>query len=626
VKLQRVAIRGLKSVASDTLELDAVTLLVGPNGAGKTAVVGAIVYALTGRFPGVVGVDVATLLTLAADPRQGFMVTLTADKIIVERGVVSGKSHMRVICDGRATEGSKKCDAILAREFGDVQFAADAFDPERSVWRLSPEKRKAWASDLCRGASSWTIARLIQEIGPKSDDWNPDVTHDPATVVDIHVGRLSAVVLQSQKTSREAGVVADNVAQPDPPTPETMAEAEKAYDDARLAIQALRLRDLRSADGSSLRLERAKLVELQRAAYATLVSLGEPAPEHETEIEDADGAAMAAEMALDEAAQVHGRVSSGLRALECAHADDIARLDHVAKTNQCPTCGSDGAAATLRLGRRLAARSAELEALSATVKVAHAACVTAGAGQVSARDRLAALTLEHDARKRAAADRITAEKFLGAAPEAATEDPPTAADLVIAQTTERVARERLHELRKSFSMAGERAAQQQAQTKAAKRSDELKTLLAKVRSVRDKMLADGIVPLRDALAKANGLAPGGQAFDARIVGDELVFGLVTASTGQLVPIETMSAGERYRATVALLMARAIVRREPWVGLLLDAFEAVYPPDERNRVLRVLSHFAATGVVDNVIAAGAFDPGSIEPVNNMMVHVRFRSQT
>lgn len=626
MKLQRVDIRGLKSVASDSLELDRVTLLVGPNGSGKTAVVGAIAYALTGRFPGVVGIDVATLLTLAQDPSKGFMVTLTADKIVIERGVVSGRPHMRVICDGRATEGSKKCDAILAREFGDVQFAADAFDPERSVWRLSPEKRKAWAAELCRGASDWTIERLIKEIGPKNDDWNPGITSDPAAVVELHVARLTAAVTQSQRTGREAGVVADNVAQPEPPTPEDVAAAEQLYDDARAVEQALVVRRNDVSADAGFHAERAKLHTMQREAYATLMSLGEPTPEHEAEIEDADSDALAAEMALDEAAQAHERLASGLRDLQAGQAADVASRVHVGRTGKCPTCGSDAAGAKVELEARMHRRVEDIERFTDMTKAAWATQVSVAERQGALRLRWCTLNEQHAERKRAAADRATADRFLAVAPKTVGAEPPTAADIAVARATLESTRARMLEVRKASALAGERSAQRKAQADAGKREDALKVLLGKMRSVRDQMLVDGISPLRAALVNMGGLAPSWGKFDAAVAGNELVFGIRSNVTGTIVPVETLSAGERYRATVALLLARAIVKREPWVGLFLDALEAVHPADDRNRILRVLSHFAATGVVDNVIAAGAFDPGSIEPVNNMMVHIRFRSPT
>jgi energy-coupling factor transporter ATP-binding protein EcfA2 len=213
--LTTLILTGLRSVDHSSVQLGDVTLFTGPNGAGKTAAVGAIAYALTGRFPGV-PMTVPGLLTLANDPDKGFTVQLIgSDETIVERGIEigsDGKASQKILVEhqNRRAEG-KRAEAVINKLFGDVDWFIDAFDPERSIWRQSGEKRKEWALSLCAASSGWTIDRLTVEIGEKSEYWNGDLATDAGRCLDLNLANLYEKELGLRRLIKEAKVVADGV-------------------------------------------------------------------------------------------------------------------------------------------------------------------------------------------------------------------------------------------------------------------------------------------------------------------------------------------------------------------------------------------------------------------------------
>jgi hypothetical protein len=118
------------------------------------------------------------------------------------------------------------------------------------------------------------------------------------------------------------------------------------------------------------------------------------------------------------------------------------------------------------------------------------------------------------------------------------------------------------------------------------------------------MLAESIEPLRAALDELSATAPYGGKWDARLDGDALDIGVATSEG--FIPAETLSAGEKYRLTAALLVARSKLRREPWVGLVLDGFEQVSPASVRKETIESLAGMVAAGHVDNALFAAALE--------------------
>ena len=159
------------------------------------------------------------------------------------------------------------------------------------------------------------------------------------------------------------------------------------------------------------------------------------------------------------------------------------------------------------------------------------------------------------------------------------------------------------------AVASEREGQLTAASAAEARTGELKKLLEAARVVRRAMLRDSIQPLREALARLGALAPHGWQWMVDSDGSFKMARSRGKGTGeQTVAVEAMSAGEKYRATLALLVATSMIRREPWVGLFLDAFEQV-SDDVRADVLLALLAVEKAGHVDNVFVAGAFHASS-----------------
>jgi len=498
-----------------------VTVFTGPNGSGKSTIVGAVAYALTGRFPRLVGVTAEALSALASD-HDGFLVTVEAETkagvaIRVERGLQKGKRKLAVSIDGRTIRAVRDGEALLRNHFGDVDWFVDMFDAERTFWRMSAEKRSRWMFELCAGASGWTKERVaaavvghVKDTGTPSD-WNVHVGRDAASNMEINLQQLDERLLAAQRVHREAMSIAGGLAPPaGAPSPEELHDA-----DEELRLSAEAASEARRAEAHHVA-ERAKLDE---------------------DIANASQELLQAEILSDLAPK------------------------------QCPTCGQS-----------LGARNAE--------------------------------TVQKDLAKKAEA----AEATLRSLQKQSAELPPKAEVLATvhaaASARYSAAVARVTALRQQEGIARERDGQTASAVGAEARAAELKKLLEAARVVRRQMLRDSIAPLRNALDLLTHLAPPSWAWD---VDSDGTFSIVRPwdRAATKIPVDAMSAGEKYRATIALLVATSMLRREAWVGLFLDAFEQV-SSDVRDDILLSLRSVVAQGHVDNVFVAGTFEPTLVEP--------------
>ena len=529
-KILSVEIDGLCGL-HERVELSPVSVFTGPNGSGKSTIVGAVAYALTGRFSGGVGVTAEALQALAPDP-AGFVVSLDASyagatgDIRVRRGVQKGKRLLSVTLNGQTIRGVRDAEAIIRQHFGDVDWFVDMFDQERSFWRMSQEKRSRWMFELCASASGWTKERVLAQLNispleaddPAFDDpankaafqrqidWNPNLGRDAASNVEINLQQLEERLLATQRVIREATSIAGGIAAPAfAPTDEQLADAESAFR-AAAAVNA----DARQGADTS----RAKLDQL-----------------------DKDIAAGADKL-------LQAEILAGLA------------------PKQCPTCGHT-------LDREQAAAAAKSRAdEAAQLLVAQVCLLEARRLEAEPSDALTA------------AVRVASERY---------------------EATFQVHKTLQHQK----AIASERDGQLVAATRAEARSAELKKLLEAARVVRRAMLRDSIQPLRKALSLLGALAP--REWQWMVDSDGSFRMMRSMGTGeQTVTVEAMSAGEKYRATIALLVATCMIRREPWVGLFLDAFEQV-SDDVRDDVLLAILAVQKAGHVDNVCVAGTFAP-------------------
>jgi len=162
-------------------------------------------------------------------------------------------------------------------------------------------------------------------------------------------------------------------------------------------------------------------------------------------------------------------------------------------------------------------------------------------------------------------------------------------------------------LRAELGVAQERAGQLKAAEAATERIEVLKTLQGRMKAVRDRMLDDATQPLSTRLGGLSALAPRGGRWGILRQERTVDVALWTKGGSPPLPVTSLSAGERMRGTIALLVARSLVRREPWTGIFVDNFEQIYPAEERVSVLRALVAAERAGAVDNVFVAAACEP-------------------
>jgi seryl-tRNA synthetase len=622
VRLTEVRIEGLRSLGGVTVQLAPVTVIAGPNGGGKSTVLGAIAYGLTGRYPGVIGTHVDDIKPLARDADEGFLVRLYSltprrdgpdQELIIERGCGSKGHRLRTMGSGvAASRKVHDAEATIMKHFGEPGFAVDAFDPERSIWRKSIELRMQWAFALCAGKAGWTHARLGEELGEPNEDWDPLASEEPSTCLEINLLRLDERYTAAQRVSREAATIAEGIALVDPePTEEEIAEAEKRVDAAtseqhRLQAALGAARTL-AADAARVRAE----LDAVNEELKKLRPPEPPAPSPSVaETIEAHGAFQ--EQKLDPAA----------KALSMTEAE-VSMLKHTLSTlpdgsaPQCPICASHLSQHTLQtLKARLHYAEQKEEALTAELEQAekesqqlYEACVkaTAHKAEVEAYERALSAFASHRVSLQRSRDAREAElASIGVNLPGCKE-----ADVEKADQAHVQASQALWELRKRHALARERAGQREAGRQADARAAVLSVRRDRMREVRKRMLHAGVAPLLSALTELGLLAPPGSHWMLVPAKGGVALGYAgdaAAALGQrFVPVEMMSSSEKYRATIALLVATAIVRRPPWVGIFLDNFEQVHPV-HRTELLSCLASLARAGLVDNVLIALADTTG------------------
>lgn len=509
MKLRSIKIKGVRGITKATYLLSDVTLISGPNGSGKTTILGSILFALTGRFPGFPA-NAHGLEQMERVSGNGFEIVLLADRegtaVSVSRVFKKGKLTTEV-SDGADKLTGKAAEARIQSLFGDVSFMASAADPEGSLWGLSREKRKAWASTLCQSAAAWTTERLIKEVGPAELDWDPDASPDAAESMNLNVAKLREAVRDAQAVARQAETVVNTVAVDDLTAP-SEADVAKLRDAVREAIQQ------KEDAVASLYPVRAELAEKQ--AIFQSASFEE---------------SLAKQVAYSLA---KGRESG------C-----------------CPTCGS-----VASFDDALAAAEQRLHAATGSALLAKSA--------FNAMER----------------DLALAEQTVREAQTKSVFD----------------AQEKLDKALRLISLVQEKSAQSKVSEEARNRAEQLKALLERVTEARDLMLSESIAPLRVALASLSSLAPEGGCWEIRLDGDALDIGLLRAE-GTFVPSESLSSGELFRLSLSMMIARSVVRREPWVGIVFDGFEQV-SLDQSRQIMAVLPVMAKAGSLDNVLLAVA----------------------
>jgi DNA repair exonuclease SbcCD ATPase subunit len=634
VKLTSLTLCGVRGTDS-TVDLGPLTMWVGPNGGGKTSAVGAIAYALTGRFPGFVENNAESLLALATKRADGFHVEVhgTGSKnqeVWIARGVDrEGKNFLKV-CDGdKKSRGNDTAKAMLAGITGEVQWFVDAFDQERSVWRLSAEKRKEWALTLCAGASGWSKERLIAEMGgaATTEFWDPNVSTDASAVLDVNLDRMKEHVNSCQRLVRDAGLIADGV------SVETGVESraettEKAYEAARSASTMLE-RLIEDAKQRQAALERARRdrqslteqIERARAAVGKLTPPQEPQPPVLGNLADKEAELFDAERESEEIGVIDGDLADARRNVIRYKAEL-----HEAERGTCPACDHDEPDVTL-FAKRLEDEERLVDTMDGQLEHSHEKLAELGARMDTLRAEIQGLTVakqvfDHDLSAYAAQQvqfEQTWQTALTSVSSLETQLAKVPADqpdvdtkgveqsLQESRTRESKLKTELNALRAAVGVAKEREGQLKASKEAAERLVMLKALLARMRDVRDRMLDDAVDPLRAALSQLDALAHDGGHWHIRREGRDLDIGYTTGKQGSFLPANSLSAGEKYRATIALLVARSMVRREPSALLIADNFEQVYPHTERENVLRGLLAITNAGFLDNAFLAAACEP-------------------
>jgi len=172
------------------------------------------------------------------------------------------------------------------------------------------------------------------------------------------------------------------------------------------------------------------------------------------------------------------------------------------------------------------------------------------------------------------------------------------------------------EIIKQRVLGQEQAAHARAVDEAKVRVDDLKSLMLKLKETRMAILHDAVAPLRAELANLTMLTGSHEGpASVSLDGDTLAF---TCRRGEhvIVPFEAMSAGEKLRLTLAVLVAVSRIRRQPWTGIFVDGFESVYPEQDRANVLADVVRAQRAGLIDNAVFAGAMPVP--EPVEGVRV--------
>jgi len=633
MKLTKVLITGMRSLRHSEIPLGGVTLFTGPNGVGKTAAIGAIAYALTGRFPGVPA-TVNDLLSLANDREQGFRVELVADdNTVVERGIdVDGKPEAKfmVIHGGRRTKG-KQAEVILREAFGEVAWFVDAFDPERSIWRMSGEKRKEWALNLCAGSSGWSMERLLGEIGKKSEDWDPELSPEPGTCLELNLDGVYDKLLGLNRLVREAKAIAEGVTVAE--DLETIAErvvsAEAELERARRKIGELET-SLRSTSEQQTATEvaRRERKRLEKAAADARVELTKILPPEPPQRSFAPQPSADAELVT---LQLEAEATQEEWAKACAEEEAakqaLAVLETLRATGKCDFCGAESPNAA-RMAERLTDAVERVAAAERKVAATYQRYDVAQDKEVGLRfaiENQAAAEKVYQQEIASFEDRKNAFdstwqtllRNVQSIEEQIAKLPADRADVVISTRLEedlvswRAEHARckatLDGLRAELGVAQERAGQLKAAEAATERIEVLKTLQGRMKAVRDRMLDDATQPLSTRLGGLSALAPRGGRWGILRQERTVDVALWTKGGSPPLPVTSLSAGERMRGTIALLVARSLVRREPWTGIFVDNFEQIYPAEERVSVLRALVAAERAGAVDNVFVAAACEP-------------------
>lgn len=632
MKLTKVLITGMRSLRHSEIPLGGVTLFTGPNGVGKTAAIGAIAYALTGRFPGVPA-TVNDLLSLANSREEGFRVELETDDVtIVERGIkVDGKptAKFTVTRDGRRFKGDG-AEMMLRKAFGEVAWFVDAFDPERSIWRMSGEKRKEWALNLCAGSSGWSMERLLGEIGNKSEDWDPELSPAPGTCLELNLDSIYDKLLTLNRLVREAKSIAEGVtvAEDLATIAERVTAAETDVERARRKIGELEA-SLRSASEQQTamevaRRERKRLEKAAADARTELTRILPPEPPQRAVVPNPSADAELVSLQLEAEATQEDWAKAC--AEEEAAKQALAVVESLKATGKCDFCGATNPDA-MRMADRLKEATERVRAAERKV------------GETYQRNEVAQdreVTLRFALESQAAAEKLYQQELASFEERKQTFDstwqtllrnvqsieeqiaklPAERADIAASATLDAdlthwradYARSKatLDKLRAELGVAQERTGQLKAAETAAERIEVLKALQARMKAVRDRMLDDAMQPLSTHLLGLSSLAPRGGRWGI-LRQDRTVDVALWAKNGPPLPVTSLSAGERMRGTIALLIARSLVRREPWTGIFVDNFEQIYPAEERVTVLRALVAAVRQGAVDNVFVAAACEP-------------------
>jgi hypothetical protein len=657
----------MRGIAHERIALGPVTLFTGYNGTGKTAAVGAVAYALTGRFPGLLAVHPGDLLALANDPRRGFRVRIEADDgTEVERGVDvtfeastgTDKPEHRFLVGrpGGHPAKSKAAEGLLRTLFGDVAWFVEAFDPERSIWRLSGEKRKEWALNLCAGSSGWSRERLLGEIGKKSDDWNPELGRDAGTCLELNLDNLSERLKDLQRLVREANTVAEGVTVGEGLgiITQRVTSCETDYENARQKLQVLgkSLSDAKAEQTSidHVRKERARLTQAAADARAELAKLLPPKSPNQTEmlmlvmqLEAAEIRLFSLQVELED----YDAVAESARAARGAAEAELDSLKKLATEHACPTCGAP-APSPLALGAMIGAAEARVAATEQIWAPAEKNRVAAQASYDALEQEIQGFRTARAVHEHAAASFVerevqfastwqtvlrnvqSIEDQLGKLP-ADRADMPSLVLLATDVTTQEdklgPLKTALAKARAELGVAQERAGQLKSAEDATARIETVKALLAKLRTVRDRMLDDATRPLSDALDQLRDLAPQNGRWTLHRK-DKTIDVCLASSRNQYlmeVPVTALSAGERMRGTIALLVARSMVKREPCCLLFIDNFEQIHPDSERVKVLQALARTVRMGFVDNVLVAAACDTIDSQEIDGVAVYERTRDE-